>query len=141
MSCSYLKAPEDAAKLLRGVRLLLKIAQTEPLAGFLDPNFTRGDLDHRTHLMSDAELMKLIQERVETVYHPTSTCRMAPADEDGVVDSELRVYGIKNLRVCDASVFPWIVSGHTVRPFTACGLLSWAHLHLRAAPVMLSLRN
>jgi len=47
------------------------------------------------------------------VYHPTSTCRMAPLEQGGVVDAELRVYGVEGLRVCDASVFPEIVSGHT----------------------------
>lgn len=97
------------------MRLLLRISQTEPLAPFLDKEFTRGDLDHETHLKSDAEMIELIKERVETVYHPASTCRMAPASENGVVDSQLRVYGIRGLRVCDASIFPWIVSGHTVR--------------------------
>ncbi|GLB40329.1 putative GMC oxidoreductase [Lyophyllum shimeji] len=110
---NYLKAHEDAAKLLRGVRLLLKIARTEPLASYLAHDFKREDLDHGMHLKSDEELLEMIRERVETVYHPVSTCRMAPAEQNGVVDSQLRVYGIKGLRVCDASVFPWIVSGHT----------------------------
>ncbi|KAG6862501.1 hypothetical protein C0995_000049 [Termitomyces sp. Mi166 len=110
---NYLKAPEDAAKLIRGVRLLLKIAQTEPLASHLDHDFRRPDLDHETHLKSDEEMLELVKERVETVYHPACTCRMAPQEMNGVVDSQLRVYGIQGLRVCDASVYPWIVSGHT----------------------------
>jgi len=40
---------------------------------------------------------------------------MAPREEGGVVDAKLRVYGIRGLRVCDASIFPSIISGHTVR--------------------------
>ncbi len=40
--------------------------------------------------------------------------RMAPRAEGGVVDPALRVYGVQGLRVVDASVFPTIVSGHTV---------------------------
>ncbi|KAG6813955.1 hypothetical protein H0H92_005210 [Tricholoma furcatifolium] len=110
---NYLKEPEDAVKLMRGVRLLLKIAQNKPLADHLDANFLRPDLDHGLHLKSDEELIEVVKERVETVYHPASTCRMAPPEMNGVVDSQLRVYGIKGLRVCDASVYPWIVSGHT----------------------------
>ncbi|KAJ7285268.1 hypothetical protein C8J57DRAFT_1671770 [Mycena rebaudengoi] len=76
-------------------------------------------LDHAAK--TDEEVWELVKERVETVYHPTSTCRMAPAEENGVVDSKLRVYGIKGLRVCDASIFPWIVSGHTAGACLAIG--------------------
>ncbi len=69
----------------------------------------------RLHLKSDAEIAELVKDRLETVYHPTSTCRMAPREEGGVVDAKLKVYGIHGLRVCDASIFPSIISGHTVR--------------------------
>ena len=115
---SYLSTKEDIKKLIRGVRLCLQIARTEPLAPLLDHEFTRADLDHELHLKSDAELESLIRERVETVYHPTTTCRMGTNPEKGdVVDSRLRVYGVEGLRVCDASIFPFIVSGHTVCDF------------------------
>jgi len=87
------------------------------LAKYLDSTFLRKDLDHGSHLKSDEELIKLIKERVETIYHPTSTCRMAPHEQEGVVDTQLRVYGIDGLRVCDASIFPTMPSGHTVRDF------------------------
>ena len=102
-------------KLVRDVRALLKIAHTEPLARYLDHTNAREDLDHRLHLKSDAEIAELVKDRLETVYHPTSTCRMAPREEGGVVDAKLKVYGIHGLRVCDASIFPSIISGHTVR--------------------------
>lgn len=111
---SYLQNASDVAKLLRGVKILLKIARTEPLANFIDLSWTGEDLDHQRHLKSDDDLIDLIKARVETIYHPTSTCRMAPAGQGGVVDTKLKVYGIRGLRICDASVFPSIVSGHTV---------------------------
>ncbi|XP_006459081.1 hypothetical protein AGABI2DRAFT_183868 [Agaricus bisporus var. bisporus H97] len=110
---NYLKNPDDLLKLVRGVRVLLDIAHSEPLSDYLDHACTREDLDHQLHLQSDAEIAELIRERSETVYHPTSTCRMAPKEKGGVVDSKLRVYGIKGLRVCDASIFPSTISGHT----------------------------
>ena len=47
-----------------------------------------------------------------TVFHPTSTCRMG-ADANAVVDERLRVRGIGNLRVVDASIMPTVVSGNT----------------------------
>lgn len=56
----------------------------------------------------------MIRNGVETLYHPCCTARMAPLEDGGVVDTALRVYGIANLRIVDASVFPNITSGHTV---------------------------
>ena len=96
------------------MRLCHKVAQQEPISSLLDHECDRQDLDHHIHLKSDTELEEIVRERVETVYHPTSTCRMAPLDQGGVVDSRLKVYGVDGLRVCDASIFPSIVSGHTV---------------------------
>ncbi|KAK7033387.1 hypothetical protein R3P38DRAFT_3313389 [Favolaschia claudopus] len=114
---NYLHSPHDLDKLLRGFRLILKIAHAKAMESYIDHSDTNPELDHAKHLdrKTDDELKEMIRERVETVYHPTSTCRMAPEGEaeGGVVDSRLKVYGIEGLRVCDASVFPWIVSGHT----------------------------
>jgi len=55
---------------------------------------------------------------------------MAPEADHGVVDSHLRVYGVKGLRVADASVFPEIISGHTVS-FNAPSML-WLNVSLQA---------
>lgn len=110
---NYLKTPEDQEKLFRGTKLCLQIARAEPLASRLDQEDVDIDFDHQRHLTSDDEIRQLVKQRVETVYHPTSTCRMAPQAENGVVDSRLRVYGVDGLRVCDASFFPYTVSGHT----------------------------
>ncbi|KAJ6532086.1 hypothetical protein B0H19DRAFT_1005775 [Mycena capillaripes] len=110
---NYLQSPDDLEKLVRGFRLIMKIARAEALDAFLDNSDTNPELDHAMYLKTDDELRELVRERVETLYHPTSTCRMAPAEQNGVVDARLRVYGIEGLRVCDASIFPWIISGHT----------------------------
>ena len=78
-------------------------------AGASDPT-----LDHGFGALQGAALEETIKRKVETIYHPTSTARMAPKEDGGVLDPYLRVHGIPNLRVVDASVFPTIVSGHTV---------------------------
>ena len=60
---------------------------------------------------SDDEVDAFVRETLATVYHPASTCRMG-ADQNSVVDSELRVRGVDRLRVADASIFPDLVGGN-----------------------------
>jgi choline dehydrogenase len=74
----------------------------------------RKDFAHIHHLKTDSEIETFVREKVETIYHPTSTCKMARKEEGGVVDARLRVYGVEGLRVCDASIFPTSVTGHPV---------------------------
>ena len=47
-----------------------------------------------------------------TIYHPTGTCRMGE-DDRAVVDTQLRVNGVGNLRIADGSIMPTVVSGNT----------------------------
>ncbi|OJA08249.1 hypothetical protein AZE42_02073 [Rhizopogon vesiculosus] len=106
---SYLKTKHDIDALVRGVRAAFKIAHTAPMTSITDVQNAHPLLDHHFSRLSDAELADIIRDRVETDYHPMSTCSMGPG---GVVDSDLRVKGTQGLRVCDASVFPTLVSGH-----------------------------
>jgi choline dehydrogenase-like flavoprotein len=57
-----------------------------------------------------------VRRRLMLIYHPVGTCRMSDAGDDAVVDSSLRVHGLKNLRVVDASVMPIIPGGNTNAP-------------------------
>ncbi|PIL22660.1 hypothetical protein GSI_15352 [Ganoderma sinense ZZ0214-1] len=116
----YLSTEHDVAVLVRTARLLARIANTQPLASMLDP-VGKDDalLDHTFHELDEAAVAEAVRRKAETLYHPACTARMAPKDEGGVVDPFLRVHGIPNLRVVDASVFPTIVSGHTAAPTIA----------------------
>jgi choline dehydrogenase-like flavoprotein len=64
---------------------------------------------------SDAELMTHIRARADTIYHPAGTCKMG-IDDMAVVDPQLRVRGIRALRVVDASVMPTLIGGNTNAP-------------------------
>ncbi|KAK7463429.1 hypothetical protein VKT23_006781 [Stygiomarasmius scandens] len=124
MDPKYLESRDDLLKLVRGARLCMKLAKTEPIASRIDQTYKgprSNEMDTYQIEKTDKELEGFVKERLETLYHPASSCRMAPEKDLGVVDSRLRVYGIKGLRVCDASVFPSIVSGHTAGACFALG--------------------
>jgi choline dehydrogenase len=61
------------------------------------------------------------RQRSGTVYHPCGTCAMRPFAGGGVVDAQLRVYGVEGLRVADASIFPTITSANTNAPAILVG--------------------
>ena len=113
---SYLEDHNDVKTLVRGLRLIDATVKKEPLASRINPlGDTYPDLQHDLSKKTDAELEQFVRENISTLYHPACSARMAPLDDGGVVDPFLRVHGIPNLRIADASVFPSIVAGHTVR--------------------------
>ena len=63
-------------------------------------------------LYGDEQLIELLRQRTDTIYHPVGTCKMG-SDEHAVVDSQLRVHGIEGLRVVDASIMPTLIGGNT----------------------------
>ncbi|KAI0775063.1 GMC oxidoreductase [Trametes elegans] len=109
----YLSSENDVEVLARAARLLTRLLKTEPLASHVDPaGESDAGLDHALHTLGPDALRERVRRKAETIYHPACTARMAPEADGGVVDPFLRVYGIPNLRVADASVMPEIVSGH-----------------------------
>ncbi|KAI0687739.1 GMC oxidoreductase [Cytidiella melzeri] len=110
----------DVKTLVRGLRLIDDIVKQEPLASRIDRSGdTYPDLQHDLSGKTDAALEQFVRENVSTLYHPACSARMAPLEDGGVVDPMLRVHGIPNLRIADASVFPSIVAGHTTAPVYA----------------------
>lgn len=67
------------------------------------------------NVQTDEEIREVLRDRSDTVYHPVGSCKMG-VDDLAVVDARLRVYGIQNLRVVDASIMPKVVNGNTNAP-------------------------
>ena len=64
-------------------------------------------------VQTNAEILKYLQETVIWIYHASATCKMGKAsDPMAVIDSHARVFGVKGLRVVDASSFPFLPPGH-----------------------------
>lgn len=110
---NVLRDQEDVETLVRGVRLGIDILNAPALSRLLAERVTPTDADAR----DDDALRDYVRQVGKTVYHPAGTCRMGTADDPlAVVDARLRLRGIENVRVCDASVMPTLVSGNTNAP-------------------------
>ncbi|KAF7919317.1 uncharacterized protein EAE97_011649 [Botrytis byssoidea] len=107
----YLSNPLDLEVLARHVRYISKIVSSEPLKSFLKPN---GKKNYGApEDMDDLEQIKeYVKKAALSAWHPTSTCAMLPLEKGGVVNEKLVVYGTKNLRIVDASVFPLATRGN-----------------------------
>lgn len=100
----------DVTRLMRGVRMARAILQEPPMARHGLTEVIPGNA-----VQTDAALRDFIRANARTVYHPVGTCAMGTGPRS-VVDARLRVHGVKNLRVVDASIMPRIVSGNTNAP-------------------------
>ncbi len=96
----------DMETLIKGVRFSREILNTNAFK-----EISMGEVMPGTDINSDAEIADYIRNNCETVYHPAGTCMMGnPKDIETVVAPDLKVKGMDNLRVCDASVFPSMVT-------------------------------
>jgi choline dehydrogenase len=102
-----LSDPDDAATLLRGLKLGRDVARAPSFARYRAVEVQPGP-----QLADDPGLLDYIRRAAATVHHCCGSCRMGP-DSNSVVDEQLRVHGIEALRVADASVFPSVVGGNT----------------------------
>lgn len=96
------------------------ITQGKGTAGIVDGSWPVA-LTHHKHTARE-DWVPFVRDNATTCYHPAGTCKMGPdADSMAVLDSELRVRGVKGLRVADTSVMPLLNQGHTQMPAYAIG--------------------
>lgn len=106
---NYLSHALDMEIIARGIQFIEKIAKQSPMSELLKPESRIPEnID-----VSDLESARQVaRDRLFTTFHPSCTCAMLPRELGGVVDDKVRVYGTKNLRVVDASIFPMVTLGN-----------------------------
>ncbi|EGX97045.1 choline oxidase (CodA), putative [Cordyceps militaris CM01] len=116
----YFTDPEgyDASILVDGIRAARKIAEEAPFKNWLKQEVAPGP-----KVQTDEEISEYARRAAHTVYHPAGTTKMGDIakDEFAVVDPELRVRGIKKLRIADAGVFPEMPSINPMLTVLAIG--------------------
>jgi len=99
---NYLATENDRRVMVEGLKFVRRICATPPMRDYITDEFLPGE-----KVKTDEDWLAYCREMGETVFHPTSTCSMG-----AVVDEQLRVKGVNNLRVADASVMPAVPSGN-----------------------------
>ncbi|MCZ6888426.1 MAG: choline dehydrogenase [Gammaproteobacteria bacterium] len=110
IEANYLSVETDLEVLVEGVKIARNIFDTSKFVGILGKEHVASRGKETT-----GEIKEFIRANSETIYHPVGTCKMGH-DDMAVVDARLRVRGIRNLRVVDASVMPTLVGGNTNAP-------------------------
>ena len=107
---NYLSTENDLRTAVNGVKVARRIAEAPSMAPYIVDEYVPGSAYE-----TDEQLEMAVRLFSQTIYHPTSTCKMGH-DDAAVVDDKLRVHGVEGLRVVDASIMPEIVSGNTNAP-------------------------
>jgi len=105
--------PRDLAALRRSMEITRELGNSEAMKPFVKREILPGDLKGEA-------LDNLIRDGAMSMHHPTCTAKMG---QDGlsVVDAQLRVYGVKKLRIADGSIMPTITTGNTHAPCVIIG--------------------
>ncbi|KAF8894224.1 GMC oxidoreductase-domain-containing protein [Gymnopilus junonius] len=107
----YFSHPADIVVLRQGIKLARQIGAAAPLKNSLGAEVTPGP-----SVQSDADIEAWLRTAANTEFHPSGGCSMLPQAQGGVVDAELKVYGLSNVRVIDSSVFPVSFAAHLMTP-------------------------
>lgn len=120
---NYLQHPDDVETLLRGVNIGRRLVDAHALKSSEFKEFRPVITGCSSEAQDSDDYWRCyIRHLSSTVYHPTGTTKMGPnGDETAVVDSRLRVNGVRGLRIIDAGIMPNIVSANTNAPTIMIG--------------------
>ena len=104
---NYLKETIDQDILIKGVRMCRDLLKTSNMKKISISETLPGD-----NIKTDNEILNFVKNNGATVYHAIGSCRMG-VDKDSVVGPNLKLNGIKGLRIADASIMPTMPSGNT----------------------------
>ena len=107
---NYLSAQKDLDVMVKGVKMSREVINQKAF-----DQYRGAELNPGPDVQTDKEIEEFVRANAETIYHPVGTCKMG-SDEFAVVDDKLRVRGVENLRVVDASVMPTLIGGNTNAP-------------------------
>ena len=107
---NYFNHKDDRKLLVQAIKITRKIMKSDPISNDIIEEHSPGN-----EIQSDAQIEQFLATKGGISYHPVGTCKMG-VEDDCVVDYNLNVYGVKNLRVVDASIMPNITSGNTNAP-------------------------
>jgi len=107
--------PDDLRDVLAGVRAVHEIMAQPAMA-----EITAGQFEPEASCRTEADWEGYARSYGTPSYHPVGTCKMG-VDDEAVVDPELRVHGLRGLRVVDASIMPKVTTGNTNAPSMMIG--------------------
>lgn len=107
---NFLKHEEDMKSMLEGISAMKKVFEQDTFKDKITYIFPKKE-----ELEDENKLKEYINRSIFEVYHPTGTCRMGDVQNDpmAVVDNRLKLKGVANVRVIDASVIPEIPNSNT----------------------------
>lgn len=112
---NYLSAETDRRCAVAAIAFARKLAETEPLAGYVAEEMIPGP-----SVKTEEDMLAFARKYGATIFHPAGTCRMG-ADAGAVVDARLKVRGVDGMWVADCSIMPTLPSGNTNLPAIMIG--------------------